>query len=109
MERRFIKGALLSAHPEVGSLRAAHRSKNRDGWGNHSMEESRRGPASRGRIIEEVLPSDCWSSFCRSSGMEHAVDRFGQPPWSLSSSQELATLHLLGRKAARKFEAADPC
>ena len=75
MERRFIKGALLSAHPEVGSLRAAHRSKNRDGWGNHSMEESRRGPASRGRIIEEVLPSDCWSSFCRSSGMEHAVDR----------------------------------
>jgi len=102
MERRFIKGALLSAHPEVGSLRAAHRSKNRDGWGNHSMEESRRGPASRGRIIEEVLHSDCWSSFCRSSGMEHAVDRlfFGQPPWSLSSSQELATPSFTGSQSS---------
>src|SRR5205809_7776297 len=92
MERRFIKGALLSAHPEVGSLRAAHRSKNRDGWGNHSMEESRRGPASRGRIIEELLHSDCWSSCCRSSGMVHAVDLmlFRQPPRSFSSCHEPA-------------------
>src|SRR5438874_11837025 len=111
MERSVIKGALLSAQPEGGSLRAAHRSKNRDGWGNHSMEESRRGPASRGRIIEEVLHSDCWSSFCRSSGMEHAVDRLFLASLlgpSLAVKSWLP-LHLLGRKAARKFEAADPC
>src|SRR5947208_2917277 len=70
--------------------------------GSHPMEESRRGPASRGRIIEEVLHSDCWSSFCRSSGMEHAVDRlfFGQPPWSLSSSQELATPSFTGSQSS---------
>src|SRR5437016_7854285 len=92
MERRFIKGDLLSAHPEVGSLRAAHRSKNRDGWGNHSMEESRRGPASRGRIIEEVLHSDCWSSFCRSSGMEHAVDRLKELQRSEEHTSELQSL-----------------
>src|SRR5439155_13746345 len=87
----------------------AHRSKNRDGWGNHAMEESRRGPASRGRIIEEVLSTP-------TVGVPSAV----QAEWStrlivcflaslLGPSLAVKSwlpLHLLGRKAARKFEAA---
>src|SRR5439155_7987390 len=90
----------------------AHRSKNRDGWGNHAMEESRRGPASRGRIIEEVLSTP-------TVGVPSAV----QAEWStrlivcflaslLGPSLAVKSwlpLHLLGRKAARKFEAAEPC